>query len=127
LTNPTTRVIFTRCWICRIKYSHLKNTKFLTLPFLASDNPQQINCCQKFLVVNSSGVPISDCVITVKNGNEVISTCKTGSAGTCEMCDLKSGVIYSAFLSECCSIIGIPTSFYCDDTKVVTLICTSSN
>ena len=32
MTNPTTRVIFTRCWICRIKYSHLKNTKFLTLP-----------------------------------------------------------------------------------------------
>ena len=32
MTNPTTRVIFTRCWICRIKYGHLKNTKFLTLP-----------------------------------------------------------------------------------------------
>ena len=100
---------------------------FIGANFLTSYNQQQINCCQKFLVVNSSGVPISDCVITVKIGNEVISTCKTGSAGTCEICNLKSGVLYSAFISECCSIIGIPTSFYCDDAKVVTLICTSSN
>ena len=93
--------------------------------FFSSVYSQQNNCCQKFQILSSTGTPIADCIITIKTGNDVVSTCRTGSSGTCEICDLKPGIQYTALITECCSISGTPTSFKCDENEVVTIVCNS--